>query len=972
MTAPVLTALERFAERTDERWLYGPRALPGEFRSYTTGFATWRGWVSEVERSWPDPAAVVARLRLAGEPGASRWPVGRLLATISADAAIAPLTTADLSRRALDGLYRTGQVEVERDAAGQPSCVDLDRVLLLLDARLNGTTATGSVIDPEVAFGWPGLLAEAWYGYEERRRAAKAAAERAGQPWTEPAGDLTQPRRWLDESILAHCPVERLFGMMDGTVLAGFWTPLHAFGATLERYYGPAVPADRFESHAANRGRRFVLSAGIDHTVRADGTVVLGNGVQAAVVARVRTAAAWLSYLDDPVTAALRWAAIEERLDSPWGAAMLTELGQRFTAFLTAVVNQDGTVRGGWPQRPTALAAYGGFALRAGDSDTGRRFGGYPRSGNIQPANPVAALQARLRDLGFAVQDATGEFATSTAAAVRELQFGAYANEVSAVRSGVASRRPAHRRYLGAATGVVDEETARAIDVWHDPGRYGVSGVDRFVRTTLAGIGAAELLRRCQAQLFRWSALTEGRAHAGLTDAQWRAVGDAQKAQLRRRLVRRSRYADDPHGATDLADVVDPHFAFDSDDLENVFQLEAVAEFYANYTDPWLPLAEVRVPGENVPRAPGDSRYVTADMLDPSGEAARAVPPPAGSTTTKKVVLDGTVDLSRVWTYGTSAPHRDLIYLAGATSRASKWYKINGVDVATRTLTLDSDPKMGTAPCAWKIRIRPRLVLIDPLGHRPGLRGEHAAVASPAEQDARIVKLDAGNELATVNINFDTIYLPGDTARASKTYRIVGCDRDSHTVTLDGAPRLDAHHSAWQIPAGVGGEFTPLETEFTANKAGVDYYEGVMFTVFDGRVHTALSWTSYTSCREEGGGLSSVRGNTEYATYSWVSENNFRNYSFVVTEKRLPDPDHIDVGRYYFDGMANPPGSWPAPAPPRTSAATRTARGGSGSTMDTQASAKTPPRRDPKGASSPRWYTSGDPSSPACTSPNAR
>jgi hypothetical protein len=94
--------------------------------------------------------------------------------------------------------------------------------------------------------------------------------------------------------------------------------------------------------------------------------------------------------------------------------------------------------------------------------------------------------------------------------------------------------------------------------------------------------------------LFTWQALTQAKAAAGLTTQQWRDLGDRQKNLWRRRLLSRC-----GHGGADP----DPPFEFGSADLRNVFQLEAIAEFFLNFRDPWLPRDIVERVG-NVPRGP--------------------------------------------------------------------------------------------------------------------------------------------------------------------------------------------------------------------------------------------------------------------------------------------------------------------------------------------------------------------------------
>ena len=56
----------------------------------------------------------------------------------------------------------------------------------------------------------------------------------------------------------------------------------------------------------------------------------------------------------------------------------------------------------------------------------------------------------------------------------------------------------------------------------------------------------------------------------------------------------------------------------------------------------------------------------------------------------------------------------------------------------------------------------------------------------------------------------ENIFFAGDSARASRTYRIVAKDAAALTLTLDGSPSFAGGNSEWHIPAGIGGVFKPF------------------------------------------------------------------------------------------------------------------------------------------------------------------
>ncbi len=385
----------------------------------------------------------------------------------------------------------------------------------------------------------------------------------------------------------------------------------------------------------------------------------------------------------------------------------------------------------------------------------------------------------------------------------------------------------------------------------------------------------------------------------------------------------------------------------------NLGQLEAIAEFYVNFKDPWRP--------NNVPLAPGDAGYETVSFRDPAGSAATILP---GNV----VKLDGDAPLTHIRT--TPIPHGDhlydTLYLEADERRTpTKRYRITHVDPVNRTVTIDPAPPnrppglpavgagpptfaAGTTESKWRISRRPFLLLIDPVGARVAngvvLRGVNARVARQDVNGRDVLSLDGNPDLSKLDVNFDTIYLAADTKRGPHTpyraYRVVARDNAAaKEVTIDGNVTL-ANQSTWHIPAGVGGPVDasgevpnaiynlgpggPLPNPNPgAVEKGFDHYDGVLFVIWEGIVQERFRWTSYTSRSASTSpnaapanwspNESSIRGNYRYDYRSFVSDHlvnnagaDFRNYSLQITDPGLnpngidPAYDGVQEARYYF------------------------------------------------------------------------
>ncbi|WNG48137.1 hypothetical protein F0U60_31350 [Archangium minus] len=399
------------------------------------------------------------------------------------------------------------------------------------------------------------------------------------------------------------------------------------------------------------------------------------------------------------------------------------------------------------------------------------------------------------------------------------------------------------------------------------------------------GLTTDQAIQATTRAVFSMAVLDELKRSRSLTYAQWRQVGDNQKALYRQMLLARTGHA--PAGSTA------PHFEFNDLDWANLFQLEAITEFYAHFDDPWaagaVPL-EPTLPG---PPPTPNPNFVPVDFLDPEGTAATA----AGNV----ITLDGTADLNRV------RANKDLLFLETDTARPNRHYKITSVNVANRTVRLQGTPTLTGGTSAWRISLRPVVVGIDALGGR--LSGSAATVAAAPATET--VSLDGTPNLRRVNPNFDTIYFPSDQARPKRTYRIIARDYTNHTVTLDGQPDFGGGTSAWHIPAGLSGE--PPAMTYNLGPANpptnaalalryYDHFDATMFVVHNGAVHGKVRFSTYTSRNYAAGSgsLSSVRGNRRYDISSYRSGGSeFRNFCFKVTDPNAAY-DGVREGRYYF------------------------------------------------------------------------
>jgi hypothetical protein len=405
----------------------------------------------------------------------------------------------------------------------------------------------------------------------------------------------------------------------------------------------------------------------------------------------------------------------------------------------------------------------------------------------------------------------------------------------------------------------------------------------------VACIGATE------STLYNFSELQRIKREFNLTYDEWRTVGNNQKNLYIERLAARSPLQT---GTVNYDNF--PHFEFDDQDPENLFQLEAIVEFYYHNDDPWNSTRRLRVPATD---------NYAVNLIDYYGAGAGVNI--SISTGEIRVNLGNSVDSAAIRVDDPS----DILELSEAPliedplteNLLSKCYRIREV-LSNTEVRIDFDSELySSIDYYWRIRRRPTLILIDSFG--PRVKGTEATIVSGHNN---IINVESTADLSKVNGttntvgHFDTIYFKHDSARRSRTYRISSVNNTNKQITLDGNPTSDLS-SSWDIPAGIGGNLPSLTYNLglvagTNYPNGYDHYDGVMLLVYQSAVSTSqYRWSSYTSRRNTGQNLSSIRGNRKYEFRSYRSGTVFKNYSLKIFDPGSTD-DRVNSARFYFPG----------------------------------------------------------------------
>jgi hypothetical protein len=406
--------------------------------------------------------------------------------------------------------------------------------------------------------------------------------------------------------------------------------------------------------------------------------------------------------------------------------------------------------------------------------------------------------------------------------------------------------------------------------------------------------------------------------YSGSDPALWRRVGNNQKKLYRELLLRRTGY----ERLMKVPEMAFPPFEFNPLDWRNIFQLEALVEFYVNfgpaesvvrtsarkngsqvqnyhYNTPWKVGAEPLDPKKD------KGRYITIDFFNPKGKSATLIKgdPEVGSYV-DFVRLDGEPDLSRV------RPGYDTLYLYEAVGR-KKAFLIKGLQMDAHLLWVRGEPKlvegepMLEGGSTWEISLSPNIVIVDPFGPRV-----HGFKAECADRTVRLEDCSLA-DLRKVNQYFDTIYFPDDTrkrganeARPLRTYRIMRTPderkSDKREIELDARPEFKGP-GRWYIQAGISTDMPPLFYDFKYGR-GYDHFDALLFVVKGGQVHAMYRWSSFTAIHQKNGEyLSSIQGNREYNVFSWMSEKCHLNFCFAVVDKgNSMRQDYVRYARFYF------------------------------------------------------------------------
>lgn len=323
------------------------------------------------------------------------------------------------------------------------------------------------------------------------------------------------------------------------------------------------------------------------------------------------------------------------------------------------------------------------------------------------------------------------------------------------------------------------------------------------------------------------------------------------------------------------------------DGLPLLSDLEAMSQYFLNWKTPNHALITKE---EKPNKTLVDRMLKPLRLIDPQGAEATIVSGAHPGTT--RIRVERFVGFDEiVATPPNMEVHADLLYLAADTNaaRPSKKYKILMVDQENSTLTILGEPVF-TGISEWRVIRCPRIVLIDPWAARVG---GNAAVAVP-NSNRPAIKLDLSgfseNEvLSKINSNFDAIYLPSELPtldpkdmRRAKQYLIVGVDPNNPIVYLDKQPTLPVMGGPWILPMGALDMVESLPYQLEPQDDGCDHYNGRAFIVFDGKIQSTISCTSYTSTRQQGQKRASITGNELLLFQSWLSSNDFRNFSLMI------------------------------------------------------------------------------------------
>lgn len=279
---------------------------------------------------------------------------------------------------------------------------------------------------------------------------------------------------------------------------------------------------------------------------------------------------------------------------------------------------------------------------------------------------------------------------------------------------------------------------------------------------------------------FPMAVLEDMRERHDLTPSEWRTVGNNQKALYRERLLERT-----GHGNGSV-----PPFEFEMLELKNVFQLEAISEFYVNHPEPQRPSETPRQPDSNLT---GNEASID-DSYSPSESHVEE--------SFEKIDLWGgqPIDLSDV------RPNLDHLILWNDTNRPSRTYRIIDIDMPNQSVIVEGQPSLNAGTSDWEIQGYKTVDLLDPAGTNAQIEEFSSGSGHPTRRvklnDAKPDRLrwlwlrseardiDRSDQPDTTT---DTIEFEED-----GPYKITGVKPEKKIVTVRGTPDFSGTKS-WQI-----------------------------------------------------------------------------------------------------------------------------------------------------------------------------
>lgn len=252
-----------------------------------------------------------------------------------------------------------------------------------------------------------------------------------------------------------------------------------------------------------------------------------------------------------------------------------------------------------------------------------------------------------------------------------------------------------------------------------------------------------------------------------LSRSEWRLVGNNQKAQYRRRLL--ARYGLLP-GSTNV-----PIFEFSQTDPDNIFQLEAVVEFFANFTDPWVPNS---VP---IDVSPTDHSDIDRSTLVIEGTNATFV----GS----QIRLHDSPDLDKVRKF-----HHFIYFLNG---NRVHFYRITSIDNTQKRVTAvdcngSGPPQSALGP--WRIDLFTEVDFLPLSGATAQIQGSEVTVDVTSELK-QIKTLSSLPEGAGACVNDGIVFA----ADPNRMYLIDRVDPEHSLLHLATPVQGGITASAWEI-----------------------------------------------------------------------------------------------------------------------------------------------------------------------------